>query len=127
MANSPKGYGNLHKNTSGAKNKGSDAFASYGGSIDTFVANPKNLGKHSSSQIYDWLKKIKMDPKPLGQGSIKGIPYEDGGGYRVNWGGDKLFQYHPPGGHHGGSAYYKISNGIDGVKRYTLKGELKDD
>lgn len=65
MANSPKGYGNLHKNTSGAKNKGSDAFASYGGSIDTFVANPKNLGKHSSSQIYDWLKKIKMDPKPL--------------------------------------------------------------
>ena len=37
MANSPKGYGNLHKNTSGAKNKGSDAFASYGGSIDSYL------------------------------------------------------------------------------------------
>jgi len=127
MATSSKGYGNLHKNTIGALQKNRDNFEDYNGSIDIFVSNPKNLGKHSSSQIYNWLKKIKMNPVPLGKGSTKGIPYEQGGGYKVTWGGDKLFSYHPPGGHHGGEAYYKISNGINGVKRYTLKGKEKND
>lgn len=125
--NSQKGYGNLHDNTSGARNRNNDAFAEYNNSIDTFTSNPKNLSRHSSGQIYNWLKKTGLKPKPLSQGSLKGIPYEKGGGYKVLWNGNKLFSYHPRGGHHGGEAYYKISSSEDGTKRYTLKGDLKND
>lgn len=124
---SSKGYGNLHVNTSGAKRRKSDPFAQYGGSISSFISNPKNLSNHSSSQIYNWFKEIGANPKPLSRGSLKGVPYEKGGGYKVTWGGNNLFQYHPPGKHHGGEAYYKISNSEEGTKRYTLKGEIKDD
>ncbi len=124
---SSKGYGNLHTNTSGAKNRKINPFSKYNGSIQTFLSNPKNLGNHSSGQIYNWLKKTKMYPTPLSHGSTKNIPYEKGGGYKITWGGNNLFSYHPPGGHHGGEAYYKISNSKKGTKRYTLKGELKND
>lgn len=124
---SVKGYSNLHTKTSGAKRRKIDPFARYNGSIESFISNPENLGRHSSGQIYNWLKKNGMDPKPLSRGSTKGISYQNGGGYKVTWGGNSLFSYHPPGRHHGGEAYYKISNSKEGTKRYTLKGELKND
>lgn len=123
MTKSTKGYGNLYENTSGAKNKNYNEFAKYNGSIDDFLKDPNIFTKFTHSQIFNWLKEIKMDPKPLSKGKFKDIPYEQGGGYKVNWNGDKLFQYHPPGGHHGGIAYYKISDGKGGISRYTLKGE----
>ena len=58
--------------------------------------------------------------------SLKGIKYEDGGGYRIHYRGDGYLQYHPAGAHHI-EAYYKRSSAKDGVRRYKLDGSEKDD
>ncbi len=93
-------------------------------SLEKFVQNPSNFGKYSPASLYDWLKS-KYDVKPLSRGSLKGIPFEKGGGFKVVFGGDKLLQYHPEGGHHK-VGYYKISSGETGTYRYGLNGkELK--
>jgi hypothetical protein len=34
-----------------------------------------------------------------------------GQGMKVTWGGDKLLQFHPGGGHHGPNSYWKVSSG----------------
>lgn len=60
-------------------------------------------------------------------GSLKGIKFEDGGGYKVNFGGDGILQYHPEKNSHHNGAYYKISTGKEGRKRYDLEGEEKTD
>ena len=92
------------------------------GTIDNFVKNPTNFGKYKTSSIYNWLKK-DYDVKPLSKGRFAGIPYKKGGGFKVVYGGDKLLQYHPKGGHHGGIAYYKVSSGTGGTHRYDLNGK----
>jgi RHS repeat-associated protein len=40
-----------------------------------------------------------------------------GQGFKVTWGGDRLLQYHPGGGHHGPNTYWKVSSGEGGVIR----------
>jgi hypothetical protein len=90
--------------------------------IGSFLKRPSNLGKYKTAVIYTWLKK-DYKVKPLSKGRFKGVPYEKGGGFKVNYNGDGLFQYHPKGGHHGGKAYYKISNGKKGTHRYDLNGK----
>ena len=50
------------------------------------------------------------------------MPFEDGGGYKVNFEDGGLLQYHPePHSHHGGE-YYKISTGKVGIHRYDING-----
>lgn len=109
------------------KNMYSNDFEDYNNDIESFISNPSNLSNHTPNSIYNWLKISNYEVMPLSQGSLKNMNFEDGGGYKVNFNGDGLFQYHPPGKHHGGIAYYKISNGINGTKRYNLKGELIDE
>lgn len=65
--------------------------------------------------------------KPLSRGKYKGVSFEDGGGFKVNFGGDGILQYHPEKGSHHGGAYYKISTGKGGTKHYELDGSEKDD
>ncbi len=60
--------------------------------------------------------------KALARGSLKGVTFESGGGFKVNFGGDGVFQYHPEKKSHHGGAYYKISTGKGGTKRYDLEG-----
>ncbi len=62
--------------------------------------------------------------QPLSRGSLKNKLFDSGGGFKVNFGGDGLFQYHPSGFHHGNRGYYKISNGIKGTIRYYIDGTL---
>ena len=92
------------------------------GTIGNFVKDPANFGKYKTDSIYNWLKK-DYDVKPLSKGKFAKIPYKKGGGFKVVYEGDKLFQYHPKGGHHGGIAYYKVSSGTNGTHRYDLNGK----
>jgi len=58
---------------------------------------------------------------------LKGIPYQNGGGFKVLWGGDRIIQFHPnpKGNHHGGQAiggYWKVSSGQTGPIRFDFEG-----
>lgn len=81
----------------------------------------KILSKRTPAAWKDFLDKLGFETKPLGAGSLKGIRFEDGGGYRINYRGDGYLQYHPEGRHHK-VAYYKISNAKNGIRRLDIKG-----
>lgn len=84
---------------------------------------PKLLGTfRSPKQLYDELVERGFEVKPLGRGKYKGVPFEEGGGFRVNYRGDGILQYHPKKGSRHGGEYYKIGNGRHGIKRYTIEG-----
>lgn len=70
------------------------------------------------------LENIGYETMPLSDGKLAGIMFEDGGGYKVLFGKDGLFQYHPEFCSHHGGAYYKISKGTFGKRWYNLRGEL---
>lgn len=88
--------------------------------------NSKILKQRTPVEWKKYLDDLGFETKPLGAGSLKGIRFEDGGGYRINYRGDGYFQYHPPGTHHG-NAYYKRSSAKDGIKRFNLDGSDKND
>lgn len=56
----------------------------------------------------------------------KGLSFENGGGFAMNRTGGKTdyIQYHPGGGHHGESQYFKVSSSKRGTNRFTLNGEV---
>ena len=85
----------------------------------------KNIGKMSPEEIHQRLLDDGCDVKPLSRGQYKGINFEDGGGFKINFGEDGLFQYHPNGIHHNaGDAYYKLSTGYSGTIRFDLNGNI---
>lgn len=48
------------------------------------------------------------------------------GGFKVNWGGDRMLSYHPATGSHHGGAYYKISSGAEGNCSCIFCEEIAD-
>lgn len=97
------------------------------GLADRIASHPKMLQAYTPKGLKEALENVGYDVKPLNRGKYKGISFEDGGGFKVNYGGDKLLQYHPEGGSHHGGAYYKISSGEGGTLRYGLDGTEKKD
>jgi hypothetical protein len=90
--------------------------------------HPKMLQAYTPESLKKALEAAGYDVKPLGTKSrLKGIPFEEGGGYRVSYGGDRYLQYHPEKYSHHGGAYYKFSSGKTGNKRYHLNGDEKND
>ncbi len=77
------------------------------------MTNPNALKNIGPDDMYKHLKKNGFDVQPLGQGSKAGIPFEQGGGFRITWGGDRTLRYNPGGGYHKGS-YWVISSGTTG-------------
>lgn len=71
--------------------------------------------------MYKYLKKKNYTIKPLRRGSLKGKAFGKGGGFKVNWDGDKILQYHPEKNSHHGGAYFKISSGDTGTIRINIK------
>lgn len=63
-----------------------------------------------------------FDVKPLSRGKDKDIEFIDGGGFKVNYGGNGLLQYHPEKGSRHGGEYYKLSDSINGVRRFDKNG-----
>ena len=91
--------------------------------LDILFENPYALGWVTPDEWYTLLAENGYDVKPMSGGNFKGVSFEQGGGFKVNWGGDRIFQYHPAGRtHHGKDAYYKIGNGILGLNWYNLNG-----
>ena len=68
------------------------------------------------------LEKEGFEIKTLKQGSLKNLPFEEGGGYKVNFEDGGILQYHPASKSHHGGEYYKISTGKGGRHRYDTDG-----
>lgn len=89
--------------------------------------HPGRLAAFTPAKLMDAFRKEGLEPKPLKRGSLKDVPFEEGGGFKFNFEDGGLFQYHPETKSHHGGAYYKISTGKGGIKRYGLDGiEIKD-
>lgn len=92
---------------------------------DAIRDNPGALRDFTPESMYDLLERCGMNPQPLSKGSLKGKRFQDGGGYKVNFGGDGEFQYHPDAGSHHDGAYWKVSGGKEGITRYDEMGNRK--
>ena len=91
--------------------------------IEDLIENPRLLGNAAPGEWYKWLIENGYTPLPLSGGRLKGIPYEKGGGFIIRWSGEYLLQYHPaPSRHNDKGAYFKLSNGKYGVRRFDLNG-----
>lgn len=100
-----------------AKIKTKRAFA------DQFFDNPQILSKFTPKGLKMTLETEGYTVIPLGRGSLKGELFENGGGYRTSWGGDRYLQFHPAKNSHHRGAYYKISSGEDGTRWFYLNGD----
>ena len=88
--------------------------------------HPKRIASFTPEKIVEELEREGFEIKPLKQGSLKNVPFKEGGGFKVNFEDGGLFQYHPADKSHHGGAYYKISTGKEGTKRYDTDGnEIK--
>lgn len=90
--------------------------------IRQIVAHPEMLGQYTPGELKDALEKMGYSVVPLSDGSLKGRKFEDGGGYKVNFGGDGILQYHPEKGSHHNGEYYKTSTGLKGITWYDRYG-----
>lgn len=90
-------------------------------SVDAFAKDHENFSKYKPITVYKWLSD-KYGVKPLSKGTYKGVKFVKGGGFKLVYGKDKLFQYHPKGGHHK-LPYYKVSSGKGGTHRYYINGK----
>jgi len=89
--------------------------------LDILFEHPELLGSATPEEWYEHLKKTGHLIKPLNRGKFEDIEFKAGGGFRIHWSGDRILQYHPPGGRwHVEDAYWKLSNGTAGTKRYDL-------
>lgn len=95
--------------------------------LSDIAKHPGRLASFTPAQLLAELEKAGLEIKPLMKGSLKGIPFENGGGFKVIFEDGGLFQYHPAEKSHHGGAYYKISTGKGGTKRYELDGTEKRD
>jgi hypothetical protein len=90
--------------------------------LDELLKNPERLGDATPDEWHEYFKMNGYDPKPLSKGNFEHVSFEAGGGFKVNWGGDRILQYHPADNSHHGGAYWKISSGAAGVIWYNLHG-----
>lgn len=96
------------------------------GFAERITSHPKMFRAYTPQGLKKSLESAGYEVKPLARGGLKGISFEEGGGFKVNFGGDGILQYHPENGSHHGGAYYKISTGKDGKKWYDMKGNEID-
>lgn len=87
--------------------------------------NHEDLSEFTPEAMYELLERNGMKPQPLSRGSLKGVQFRDGGGYKINFGGDGEFQYHPDTGSHHDGEYWKVSGGKEGITRYDRSGAEK--
>lgn len=92
----------------------------------TLAEHPMRLASYTPESLKSELQSEGYEILPLKRGSLKDIPFEEGGGYKVNFEDGGLLQYHPETRSHHGGAYYKISTGKGGIHRYDLEGNEID-
>jgi RHS repeat-associated protein len=79
--------------------------------LDKYVSNPQKIKNVEPIKIQKIAIKENLNFGTLSKGSHAGQ------GLKVTWGGDRLLQYHPGGGHHGPNPYWKVSSGETGTIR----------
>nr|WP_238557991.1 hypothetical protein [Paenibacillus sp. A9] len=105
-----KGKGNTLKNFNG---------------LDDILNDPSKLKGVKPEELYKHLKDNGYNPTPLNKiRNYSGVPFEEGGGFKVNWGGDRILQYHPGSSYDGDVPYYKISSGSTGTQRFNMDGNF---
>lgn len=90
------------------------------------ATHPRMLAAYTPKGLKKALENAGYDVEPLAKGNLEGITFEEGGGFKVNFGGDGIIQYHPKKGSHHGGEYYKVSTGKIGRKRYDMNGDEID-
>lgn len=76
--------------------------------LDDILNDPSKLNGVNPEELYKYLKDNEYNPTPLNKSrNYTGVPFEEGGGFKVNWGGDRILQYHPGSSYHGDVPYYK--------------------
>jgi hypothetical protein len=93
--------------------------------LEELIKNPKLLGNAEPEEWYDFLENNGYSPCPLGDGRLENIPFNQGGGFIIRWGGDRVLMYHPAKKSHHKGAYWKLSAGITGIRRFDLSGNQK--
>lgn len=90
---------------------------------NAIVENHDALQYYSPESMAKRLERAGYEILPLSQSKsgFNGLSLADGGGFKVQFGGDGLFRYHPPGGIHG-KAYWSVSSSRTGVRRYGMDG-----
>ena len=91
--------------------------------LEEILAHPGLLRFYPPDRLRDELIFQGYEIKPLSRGHYKGIDFEEGGGYKINYAGNGILAYHPTDRSHHHGAYYKISDGEKGTRRYDLKGK----
>ena len=79
--------------------------------LEKYIESPQKIKNVSVQKIKKIALKENLEIGTLSKGSHKGQ------GFKVNWGGNRLIQYHPGGGHHGSQSYWKVSSSKNGVIR----------
>lgn len=92
------------------------------------IENHEALKDYTPGEMKELLESFGYDVKPLGsKSSLKGIPFEEGGGYRASFKGDGYIQYHPKKASHHKvgddyDEYWKVAYGKVGGQRYGMDG-----
>ncbi len=89
------------------------------------IIDIEKLASYTPKELKALLEGMGFEVKPLAKGALKDLPFEQGGGFKINFADGGLLQYHPDKKSHHGGAYYKISTGKGGVHRYGLDGKEK--
>lgn len=102
-------------------NSGNDGIMDAEVRMDDLLNNPQRLREHTPEEWHEIFRENGNAPRPLGKGSLKGVEFGDGGGYRVNWNNNKVLIYHPEKRSHHGGEYFKLSSGTTTI-RYDRNG-----
>jgi len=86
------------------------------------VIHPKRLAFYTPDKLYAELANDGFEISPLRCGSLRALDFARGGIFKVNFEDGGLFQNHPADKCRHGGAYYKISTGKEGTKRYDTDG-----
>lgn len=89
---------------------------------EVIINNHWSLRHFTPESMHEWLKSNGFDVKSLKGKNYKDLPFEEGGGFRIHFGNDGIFLYHPGEKSHHGGAYWRASNGKLGDNRYDMDG-----
>lgn len=91
-----------------------------------FVDDPSTFTLFNPISLKRELERRGFEVRPLGRGRHKGQPFENGGGYIVNFGGNGAIEYHPAKQSRHGGRYYKVSDAVHGKRWFDINGNEID-
>lgn len=92
--------------------------------VNAIIDNHEGLKNYTPATMLQRLTNAGYNIEPLSQSKsgFNGKSFEDGGGYKVLFGGDGIFRYHPKGGRHK-IEYWTVANSVNGEHRYGMDGK----